>query len=75
MSLEALGIPCPVCAQPIGAQCIDPAAWVHDPAHLVYLPEVHAERVEAAAFEDSLGQPAEDRAPITDAEILATGEV
>ncbi len=68
-------VSCPRCAQPIGAACIDPDAWVADPIHLVYLPVVHTERVEAAAFEDALGEPASDRAPITDAEVLGTGLV
>ena len=75
MSLQPIEVPCPVCPADGGQPCIDQDAWVQDPRHPVYLPEVHAERVEAAAFENSLGQPAADRAPVTDAQILNTGLV
>ena len=64
-------VACPACAAQPGELCFDPLT-LHP---RVELPTPHYDRVDAAAFIDTLGQPPGDRAQITDAEILATGEV
>ena len=75
MMILPFSIDCPVCAATQNERCMDMDEWVKNPHHPVYLPNPHGARVEAAAFLNSLAQPARDRAPITDAEILGTGEV
>jgi hypothetical protein len=70
-----IDVACPVCAAQPNERCVDPIASIGDLEHPMFLPNAHAERLEAVSFVESLAQPAADRAPITDAEILATGEV
>ena len=75
MTVPWSSVACPACAAQPTERCRSayPFLQVDGPTYLV---NPHAERLDAAAFLAATvdGLP-EDRAPLTDAQILATGEV